>query len=87
MLASIKGDPSNIAFNAKYLLEYFSGKEGLILMETSSVSSPARFTHGRSANLVLMPMFVEWGDEPASDEADRPAATRPRARRGHKPAK
>ena len=87
MPASIKGDPSNIAFNAKYLLEYFSGKEGLILMETSSVSSPARFTHGRSANLVLMPMFVEWGDEPASDEADRPATTRPRARRGHKPAK
>jgi len=131
MPATVRGDPSNIAFNVRYLIEYLSGKEGLILLETSTVSSPARLTHSRSANLQLMPMFVEWGDdpeeqaseseweveqavdesppvesggepvvdleverattdaayEPASDEADIPAATRPQTRRGHKPAK
>lgn len=60
MPATVRGDPSHIAFNARYLIEYLSGKEGLILMETSSVSSPARFTHSRSANLQLMPMFGQW---------------------------
>ena len=131
MPATIHGEPGRIAYNSRYLLEYLASKEGLILMETSTVSSPGRFTHARSPNLVLMPMFVQWGDEPeeeapesegeveravdesppvesdgepvvdpevdtattdsasepASDEADIPATTRPRAHRGHKPAK
>ena len=52
------GEPGRIAFNSKYLVEYLAGKYGLVLMESSSPSSPGRFTHAGSANMVLMPMFV-----------------------------
>ena len=43
-------------------------------METSDPSSPGRFTHTRSPNLVLMPMFVQWRElegkvEQAVDES------------------
>lgn len=64
MPATIRGEAGRIAFNTFHLMEYLSSKEGLILMETSSQSSSARFTHARSPNVVIMPKFIKWGDEP-----------------------
>ena len=69
--AHIQGGEGKIAFDVKYLTPYLAGKVGMVLMETSTVSSPARFFHIGSPDVVLMPMFVQWGDE-ALDRADTP---------------
>ena len=70
--AHIQGGEGNIAFDVKYLAPYLAGKVGMVLLETSTVSSPARFFHIGSPDLVLMPMFVKWGDE-----AEEPAPEQP----------
>lgn len=66
--ASIQGRASHIAFNLKYLQELLSGKEGRVLMETTTPSSPARFTHATSPNIVIMGMFVRAGAKVEAEE-------------------
>ncbi|HLF05172.1 MAG TPA: DNA polymerase III subunit beta [Dehalococcoidia bacterium] len=67
---TMHGEPSHIAFNIRYLLEYLAGKHGLVLMESISQSQPARFTHPGSANMVLMPMFVKDGASPPASPTE-----------------
>jgi len=52
--------PGRIAANYRYLLEYISGKEGLVTMSTKEESSPIVFRHGKGPVVVIMPMFVQW---------------------------
>ena len=56
--AHIQGEEARIAFNIKYLNDYLAGKVGPVLMETSTPSSPARFFHSGSPDLVQMPMHI-----------------------------
>jgi DNA polymerase-3 subunit beta len=64
------GGPGRIALNISYLREYLSGKQGVVSMGVSTVSSPVLFRYGNAPLVVVMPMFVQWGDsgEPASAE-------------------
>ena len=64
LVAVTQGEASRIAFNLRYLSQYLNGKEGRVLLETSGQSNPGRLTHAGTPNLVLMPMFVQWGDQP-----------------------
>jgi DNA polymerase III sliding clamp (beta) subunit (PCNA family) len=69
-----------IAFNAKYLLDYFKGRTGTVLLEVSSPSTPAVFTHDGHGTFVLMPMYVQWGDAaPEAAPAPGPAEAEPAA--------
>lgn len=60
---SSQGDPGRIAFNYRYLLEYFKDRQGMMEVGVSNPSSPGLFLDGR-CQVVIMPMFVQWGDEP-----------------------
>ena len=66
------GEGGKIAFNSRYLLEYLEKKEGLVLLEATSPSSPGRFTHGRSPHCLVMPMFVNDEEGEPSDKAAAP---------------
>lgn len=51
--------PAKIAFDYRYLLDYLAKREGPVLMETVSPSSPARFSHKSLETCLLMPMSVQ----------------------------
>ena len=68
--AHIQGGEGRIAFNYRYLGDYLAGKLGQVLMESSAPSSPARFFHSGSPDLVQMPMFVKGEDEPATEPTE-----------------
>lgn len=55
-----QGGPSHIAFNFKYLLEYFQGREGQVMLEVTNPSNPGLFTHRGTPHVLVMPMHVEW---------------------------
>ena len=70
ILAKVQGpctEGGRIAFNSRYLLEYLEKKEGLVLLETTTPSSPGRFTHGSSPGYVVMPMYVQDSAPPAPE--------------------
>ncbi len=54
---SIEGGPGRIAFNSKYLVEYFQKRQGVITIGVTDPSSPALFQDGQ-CDIVIMPMFV-----------------------------
>jgi DNA polymerase III sliding clamp (beta) subunit (PCNA family) len=54
-----KGEPSSIALNQKYLLEYLKGKDGIITFTRYTEQGPAAFEYPNSPKVLLMPMFVE----------------------------
>jgi DNA polymerase-3 subunit beta len=74
MCAHIQGEEGKIAFNIRYLGDYLAGKLGMVLMETSTTSSSARFYHSGSPDALLMPMFVQWAGDPAAGPAAEAAA-------------
>ncbi len=55
-----EGGTGKIAINAKYLLGYLKGKEGLVSMCVKGVQDPALFRYASSPLVVMMPMFVQW---------------------------
>jgi hypothetical protein len=69
--ARARGGEGRIAIDIRYLSGYLSGKDGQVLMETAAPSAPARFYCDGYPDVLLMPMFVEWGDE--APDAPAPA--------------
>ncbi len=67
--AHIQGEEGRIAFNLRYLADYLAGKLGMVLLETSTPSSPGRFFHSGSPDLVQMPMFVSDPTAPTAEPA------------------
>ena len=49
-----------IALSISYILEYLRGKEGLVTMGYTGLSSPVILRHRLSPLVVLMPMNVQW---------------------------
>ena len=60
-------NPGRIAINLNYLLEYLTGKEGLITLGGENQSSPAVFHYGNRPIVAIMPMKATWGDEPREE--------------------
>ena len=70
--------PGRIAIKGSYLSDYLAGKEGIVMMGTSSTSSPALLNYRSSPTIVLMSMQTQWGDEkpPEKPKAENPAETK-----------
>ena len=72
--AHIQGSDGRIAFNIKYLTAYLHGKLGMVLLETATPSSPGRFYHSGSPDVLIMPMFASDPAAPTTEPAaDQPA--------------
>jgi hypothetical protein len=76
--AHIQGGEGKIAFNHTYLMDYLAGKLGPVLLETSKPSSPCRFFHSGTPDVLVMPMYVGDPTGPTTEPAaDQPAAGGP----------
>ena len=58
-----QGEPGRTALNHKYVLDYLSGKQGIIILSKHSDTGPVVFQYQNSPRVLIMPMFVQWGDE------------------------
>jgi hypothetical protein len=67
-----QGEPGRTALNHKYVLDYLSGKQGIIILSKHSDTGPVVFQYQNSPRVLIMPMFVQWGDEKpvASDKTE-----------------
>ena len=55
-----QGGLFHIAFYFKYLMAYFQGLEGQVMLEVTNPSSPGLFTNREMPQVLVMPMYVEW---------------------------
>ena len=68
-----QGEPGRTALDHKYLLGYLSGKQGIIILSKHSDTGPVVFQYQNSPRVLIMPMFVQWGDEkPPAVETTEP---------------
>ena len=58
-----QGEPGRTALDHKYLLAFLSGKQGIVILSKYDNTSPLVFQYQNSPRVLIMPMFVEWGDE------------------------
>ena len=69
--ATIEGGDGRIAFNVAYLLKYLKERQGIVEFKCNRPDGPGLFRDGKST-VVIMPMFVQWGDTPP-EEGDNTA--------------
>ena len=69
---STQGEPGRTALNYNYLLRYLSGKQGIITLSQHPESAPVVFEYQKSPRVLIMPMSVQWGDEPAAVQEPAP---------------
>ena len=55
-----KGIPSRVALNAKYLLDYLKGKEGIVTITVTEEKSPVEFRYQKEPTVLIMPMKINW---------------------------
>jgi len=68
-----QGEPGRTALDYTYLLDYLSGKQGIVILSKYGNTSPLVFQYQNSPRVLIMPMFVEWGDEkPTAAEKAEP---------------
>jgi DNA polymerase III sliding clamp (beta) subunit (PCNA family) len=72
LLAVEREDPENksdrIAMNCKYFADYLADKNGVITMAVSSRTAPPTFIYGNHPLVAIMPMMVQWDDEPQANK-------------------
>ncbi len=72
--------PGRTAVNFGLLRDYLAKKEGPVTISLSYAGGgPITFSHRGSATVVILPMMVNWGDEPAKEapKAEEPVAEAP----------
>jgi len=68
-----QGEPGRTALGYSYLLDYLSGKQGIIIFSKYSDTGPVVFQYQNSPRVLVMPMFVQWdGEKPATAEKAEP---------------
>ncbi len=72
-----QGEPGRTALDYHYLLDYLSGKQGIIVLLQYDKTGPLVFQYQKSPNVLIMPMHVQWGDEepPAAEQTEPEAET------------
>jgi len=67
-----QGEPGRTAMNHSYLLDYLSGKQGIVMFSKYDNTGPVVFQYQNSPRVLIMPMLVEWGDEkpPAAEKTE-----------------
>jgi DNA polymerase III sliding clamp (beta) subunit (PCNA family) len=68
-----QGEPSSIALNEKYLLEYLKGKDGIITFTRYTEQGPVTFEYGKTPKVLIMPMFVEVKKSEPEPAAETPS--------------
>lgn len=61
------GTPNRFAVNVSYLLQYLSGKQGLITIEWTGGTSPIVFRTKNEPRVIIMPMMATWEDKEAKE--------------------
>ena len=57
--------PGRVAMNIGYLLQYLSGKSSVVKIALANAASgPVTLTYGDAPLVLVMPMQVQWDDEP-----------------------
>jgi DNA polymerase III sliding clamp (beta) subunit (PCNA family) len=60
-----QGEPGRVGINVQYLLEFVSGKQGIISLSRYTDAGPVVFEYGKTPKVLIMPMQVQWpGDTP-----------------------
>ena len=68
-----QGEPGRTALSYKYILEYLSGKQGVVIFSKYDDTGPVVLQYQNSPRVLIMPMFVQWdGDKPATAEEPEP---------------
>jgi len=71
-----QGEPSRLGINVKYLLEFVSGKQGIISLTRYTDAGPVVFEYQKMPKVLIMPMQVQWpGDTPRAAEPEPAAET------------
>jgi DNA polymerase III sliding clamp (beta) subunit (PCNA family) len=69
-----QGEPGRTALNQSYLLDFVSGKQGIVTFSKYTDTGPVVFEYQKSPRVLIMPMSVVWGDEtPPAEKAEPPA--------------
>ena len=69
---STQGEPGRTALNYTYLLRYLAGKQGIIALSQYDATGPLVFEYQNSPRVLIMPMSVQWGDEPVAAQEPEP---------------
>ncbi|MBI2851422.1 MAG: hypothetical protein HYX80_10385 [Chloroflexi bacterium] len=69
---STQGEPGRTAINYAYLLRYLTGKQGIITLSQYDKTGPLAFEYQNSPRVLIMPMFVQWGDEAVATKEPEP---------------
>ncbi len=67
---STKGEPHSVGIDIKYLLEYFSKKEGIVIISRHDNSGPVSLQYQKTPKVLIMPMKLgEVQKSPETEEA------------------
>ncbi len=77
-----KGEPQSVGLDVKYLLEYFSKKEGIVVISRHSEGGSVSFQYQKTPKVLIMPMHIAPSEtktpepEPGApkDETEAPKA-------------
>ena len=70
-----QGEPSRLGINVKYLLEFVSGKQGIISITRYTEAGPVVCEYGKMPKVLIMPMRVNWDGTPPAAEPEAVAET------------
>jgi DNA polymerase III sliding clamp (beta) subunit (PCNA family) len=71
-----QGEPSRLGVNVKYLLEFVSGKQGIISLTRYTETGPVVLEYQKMPKVLIMPMQIQWpGDTPPAAEPEPVAET------------
>ncbi|MEK7872967.1 MAG: DNA polymerase III subunit beta, partial [Chloroflexota bacterium] len=61
-----------IGLNSRYMLEYFQGKTHPVIMSLGEPDQPITCSSQGTPNVVIMPMFIQWEDDPRFKKVEEP---------------
>ena len=73
LLASAR-ECRRIGLNSRYMLEYFQGKTTPVTMSLGEPDQPITCACPGTPNVVIMPMFIQWEDDPRFKKVEEPKA-------------
>ena len=63
-----QGESRRVGINQSYLLDFLSGKQGILTMSIYTDNGPVVFEYSKSPRVLIMPMQVQWEDAPPPAE-------------------
>ena len=72
-----QGEPGRVGINVQYLLEFVSGKQGIISLSRYTDAGPVVFEYGKTPKVLIMPMQVQWPGDTPPVVTPEPAAETP----------